>query len=100
MRGEGTPVAGIGIGIASGSVVFGCIGDGARLEYTVIGEAANLAAKLEKATKTLCVPAIVYAPTYDLARAQGYAPRTGTPSRRQVTVAGSNDPLDVVLVGR
>jgi adenylate cyclase len=99
MRGEGTPVAGIGIGIASGSVVFGCIGDGARLEYTVIGEAANLAAKLEKTTKTLSAPAIVYAPTYDLARAQGYAPRAGTPLRRQVTVAGSEDRVDVVLVG-
>jgi len=99
MRREGTPVAGIGIGIAGGSIVFGCIGDGARLEYTVIGEAANLAAKLEKATKTLAVPAIVFAPTFDLALAQGYAPRVPAPPRRQVTLAGSGDPVDVVLVG-
>ncbi len=99
MRRERIPVAGIGIGVASGSVVFGCIGDGVRLEYTVIGDAANLAAKLEKTTKTLSVPAIVFVPTFDLALAQGYASRVSTPSRRRVTVAGATDPVDVVLVG-
>jgi adenylate cyclase len=99
MRREGTPVAGVGIGIASGSVVFGCIGDGARLEYTVIGEAANLAAKLEKATKTLSVPAIVLAATYDLALEQGYAPRAAASVRRKIEIAGADGPVDVVLIG-
>ncbi len=38
----------IGIGVAHGPVTFGIIGVERRLEYTVIGETVNLAAKLEK----------------------------------------------------
>ncbi|MFM9012467.1 MAG: adenylate/guanylate cyclase domain-containing protein, partial [Gemmatimonadota bacterium] len=100
LRREGIPVAGVGVGTASGSVVFGCIGDGARLEYTVIGEAANLASRLEKATKAQGVPAIVLASTWDLARAQGYVPRAVAPSRRRIDVAGIDGPVDVVLLSR
>jgi adenylate cyclase len=37
--------------VATGSVMFGTIGDESRLEYTVIGEPVNLAAKLEKHMK-------------------------------------------------
>jgi adenylate cyclase len=81
-------------------MVFGCIGDGARLEYTIIGEAANLASKLEKATKAQAVPAIVLASTWDLALAQGYAPRAVAPSRRRIDVAGIEEPVDVVLLSR
>ena len=36
----------IGIGIASGEVVAGCLGDKSRAEYTVVGERVNLAARL------------------------------------------------------
>ena len=100
LRREGTPIAGVGIGAASGPMVFGCIGDGARLEYTIIGEAANLASKLEKATKAQAVPAIVLASTWDLALAQGYAPRAVAPSRRRIDVAGIEEPVDVVLLSR
>ena len=48
---RGLPVLGIGIGVAYGSLVFGIIGVERRLEYTVIGEPVNLAAKLEKHNK-------------------------------------------------
>ena len=41
----------IGAAVASGRLIFGAVGDESRLEYTVIGDAVNLAAKLEKATK-------------------------------------------------
>jgi adenylate cyclase len=36
----------IGVGVASGLVVAGCMGSADRLSYTVIGERVNLAARL------------------------------------------------------
>ena len=49
--GAGKPVLSVGAAVASGRITFGAVGDETRLEYTVIGEAVNLAAKLEKHNK-------------------------------------------------
>jgi class 3 adenylate cyclase/ActR/RegA family two-component response regulator len=49
-RHAGPPLR-IGIGVCTGPVVAGQIGAPARMNYTVIGEAANVAARLEEATK-------------------------------------------------
>jgi adenylate cyclase len=42
----------IGIGINSGVVIAGTIGGGNHLEYTLIGDATNVAARVEQLTKT------------------------------------------------
>ena len=55
-RGEACPE--VNAAVATGRILFGAVGDETRLEYTVIGDAVNLSAKLEKHNKDLGVRGI------------------------------------------
>jgi len=56
---SGKQTIGTGIGLHAGEVMYGNIGVPSRLDFTVIGPAANEAARIEGLTKELKVPLVV-----------------------------------------
>ena len=88
----------IGLAAASGRVVFGAVGDGERLEFTVIGDAVNFAAKLEKHNKDEKTRAVVDSRTYARAQQQGYVAPAAREHRTGRKVAGVADLVDIVVL--
>jgi len=98
---RGLPALGIGIGVAHGPLVFGIIGVEQRLEYTVIGETVNLAAKLEKHNKAESAAACAPASLIALARAQDPSATRSTPDDFEIrparAVGGVAEPLELAV---
>jgi len=84
--------------VATGELIFGAVGDDQRLEYTVIGEPVNLAAKLEKHAKVEQVRALVTDAAYQTALRQSYEPKSAHEVRRGRDVDGVESPVDLVVV--
>jgi adenylate cyclase len=98
---DGQPVLRVNAAVATGPLVFGAVGDEQRLEYTVIGESVNLAAKLEKHTKDEGVRALTTVQAYELALSQGYVGLAEPiECRKERTVAGVDKPVDIVVLMR
>lgn len=94
---EGRPVHRVNAAAAFGPIVFGAVGDGERLEYTVIGDPVNQAAKLEKANRSEGADALTDRGTFEAAVRQGYA--AGSVEHRSGSrIEGFDEPVDLVVL--
>ncbi|HAF45464.1 MAG TPA: guanylate cyclase [Gallionellaceae bacterium] len=85
----------IGIGLNTGVVMIGTVGGINRMDSTVIGDAVNLTARLEEATKTYHTPLIISQNTlYDLYDPGKYDIRF----LDRIRVKGKSQPLSVYEV--
>ncbi len=97
-RAGGFSPLGIGIGVNHGTVAVGAIGYASRLEFTVIGDSVNTAAKLQNHTKVEQARVLTTVATRDLAVRQGYdATRCGETLSGRV-IAGVAQPMDLVEI--
>jgi adenylate cyclase len=95
---EGKPLLKMGAAVATGRIIFGAVGDESRMEYTVIGDAVNLSAKLEKHTKSEGVRALCTAPAFDVAVRQGYQPSSTIERRKSRQIEGVAPPVDIIVL--
>ena len=82
-----------GVGINTGEAVVGTLGSRQLLQYTAIGDAINLGARLESLTKDYKVNIIISETTYALVRNQFVTRELG-----EVTVKGKTQPVKIYAV--
>jgi adenylate cyclase len=98
LRQDGKPPVKLGAAIATGRIIFGAVGDESRMEYTVIGDAVNLSAKLEKHTKSEGVRALCTASAFNIAVRQGYQPAPVIERRNSRNIEGVARPVDLIVL--
>jgi len=100
-RQGGLPPIEIGIGLHFGSAVMGDIGDERRLEYAVIGDTVNVAARLEAMTRNVDAPLVVSNDTVEAIKQETGAdaqPLTGLARGETTAVRGRTGKLAVWLL--
>ena len=97
---QNRPILQIGAAVTTGQIIFGAVGDASRMEVTVIGDAVNLAAKLEKHTKMEGVRALCTASAFETALQQGYRP-AGEPKKLiGRNIESVEKPQDLVVIAK
>ncbi len=94
----GPPAPAVGLAVATGRVLFGAVGDESRLEYTVIGDPVNLAAKLKKHTKTERASGLASRAAVEAALRQGYMPPVDQACLAARRIEGLLEPVDLVVL--
>ncbi len=84
----------VGVGINSGRVVAGAIGGAGRLNFSVIGDAVNVAARVEAATRDTSDALLVTAETRD-----ALVRPVPLKSRGEVALRGKAQPVELFAVG-
>ena len=87
----------IGIGANSGPVMVGTVGGGGRLEFTVIGDPVNVAARVEEATRDIGDPILLTESTRALLSDKW---RSQLEERGSMPVKGKSEPIGLYTVRR
>jgi class 3 adenylate cyclase len=86
----------IGIGINTGKVIAGTIGGGSKLEFTLIGDAVNVASRVEQLTKTTGDAILLTQQSVDALASQ----QPGLIDRGFHVLKGKSAPVQVFALGR
>lgn len=90
---RGLPVILVGMGVHTGDLIAGTIGSDDRMEYTVIGDAVNTAARIEASTKAYGTDLLISGEIVDQVKEQFLIEKAG-----QAEVKGKSEPLRLFKV--